>query len=238
MTTLLIAGATGKTGREVLIQALTLGFHVRVIVRAANRLPDEVSQHPRLTVIEANILDLSDDELTIAVDGCTAVVSCLGHVLSVRGLFGAPRQLCTEATRRLCAAIARTNPKTPIKFILMNSVGVSNPNQHEPRTWVERSVLTLLRWFMPPHRDNETAAQHLRETYSSEHPFVSWCSVRPDSLINAEISSYQTVSSPVTGLFSGRPTSRANVAHFMTHLIHDPHVWEQWKYQTPVIMNA
>ena len=170
--------------------------------------------------------------------GCDAVVSCLGHVISFKGIFGAPRKLCTEATRRLCAAIESNRPAAPTKFILMNTVGVSNPELQERRNWLERSVLTLLRWLIPPHNDNETAAQHLHEIVGKQSEHLEWCSVRPDSLINAEVSSYDVIESPVTTLFDGRPTTRANVAHFMTQLITDESLWNRWRFDMPVIMNA
>ena len=166
------------------------------------------------------------------------MVSCLGHVISFKGIFGAPRKLCTDATRRLCAAIESNRPTSPAKFILMNTVGVPNPDLHEKRSWFERGVLTLLRWLIPPHNDNETAAQHLHETVGKQSEYLEWCSVRPDSLINAEVSPYDVTESPVTGLFTGRPTTRSNVAGFMTQLIEDEALWDTWKFKMPVIMNA
>ena len=61
--------------------------------------------------------------------------------------------------------------------------------------------------------------------------------MRPDSLIDANISQYETVKSPVTGLFTGRPTTRANVAHFIVELVMSSVTWNKWKFKTPVIMN-
>ena len=236
--TILIAGATGTTGRPLVEQSLALGHTVRVIVRSRERLPAAVLEHPNITVIEASILDLSDEQMGDCVKGCDAVVSCLGHILSFKGIFGAPRKLCTDATRRLCAAIETNRPSSPTKFILMNTVGVSNPSLNERRGFFERVVLTLLRWFLPPHNDNETAAQHLHETVGKQSEYLEWCSVRPDSLINAEVSPYDVTESPVTGLFTGRPTTRSNVAGFMTQLIEDEALRDTWKFKMPVIINA
>ena len=238
MTTVLVAGATGNTGRPLVQQLLSLGHTVRVIVRSRDRLPDAVLEHPNITLIEASILDLSDEQMAEFVRGCDAVVSCLGHVISFKGIFGAPRKLCTDATHRLCTAIESNHPTSPAKFILMNTVGVSNPTLKERRGIFERGVLTLLRWLIPPHNDNETAAQYLHETAGKQSEYLDWCSVRPDSLINAEVSSYDVTESPLTGLFTGRPTTRSNVAHFMTQLIEDEALWNTWKFKMPVIMNA
>jgi len=235
--TILVAGATGKTGGPLVEQALAQGHQVRVVVRCRSRLPASVLEHPNLKMIEASILELTDAQLADYVLGCDAVVSCLGHVISFRGIFGAPRKLCTEAAQRLCQAIEATKPASPVRFILMNTVGVANPEQGERRTWSEKGVLTLLRWCIPPHVDNELAAHHLQNEIGSSNDYVQWCSVRPDSLIDENVSTYDVVASPVTGILSGRPTTRANVAHFMLELVDSDDLWDTWKYKMPVIMN-
>jgi hypothetical protein len=57
-------------------------------------------------------------------------------------------------------------------------------------------------------------------------------------LIDAEVSPYDVKESPVTGIFTGRATTRANVAHLMTKLIEDEELWSTWKFKMPVIMNS
>ena len=219
--TILVAGATGKTGRLVTELLLARNHKVRVVVRSPRRLPTDVLENPNTTVTEAAVLELTDQEMAEHVRDCDAVVSCLGHVMSFTGLFGEPRRLCTDATRRLCDAIERNAPRAPSRFILMNTVGVTNPDLHETRSWFERGLLTLLRHALPPHRDNETASAHLHRHVGRNNPHVEWCSVRPDSLIDADRSPYDIRESPTTGILSGRPTARSNVAHFMAELIDD-----------------
>jgi nucleoside-diphosphate-sugar epimerase len=236
--TVLVVGATGKTGRALVAQLLSKGHKVRAIVRSPRKLPAEVLNHPSVTVIEASVLDLTDREMAEHVRDCDAVVSCLGHVLSLRGIFGEPRRLCTDATRRLCNAIAENRPDKPTKFILMNTVGVRNPDLEEKRVGYERWLLALLRHTVPPHSDNEAAAEHLHQNVGKRSTHVEWCSVRPDSLVDAEISPYDIEQSPTTGIFTGRPTARANVAHFMIELVENAELWNTWKFGMPVIMNA
>ena len=79
IVTVLVAGASGKTGRLLVEQLLALGHTVRVIVRASHRFPKAVLDHPNITVVETSILDLSDEQMAELVKGCDAVVSCLGH---------------------------------------------------------------------------------------------------------------------------------------------------------------
>jgi len=238
VTTTLVVGATGMTGRHVVEQLLLKNHNLRLIVRAPHKLAVEVREDPNVTITEAAVLDLTDRELAEHVNGCDAVISCLGHVMDFRGMFGEPKKLCTNATRRLCNAIEKNRPQGPTRFILMNTVGVPNPDLAEQRTWYEMALLTLLRHLLPPHSDNETAAEYLHRVVGQDNPYIEWCSVRPDSLINAEVSAYDVEESPTTGIFSGRPTARSNVAHFMTELIENPDLWRTWRYRMPVIMNT
>jgi len=238
MKTILVAGATGQTGRLVVEQSLANDHKVRIIVRSRNRLPAEILEHPNINLIEASLLDLSDEQMADLAKGCDSVVSCLGHVINFNGIFGEPKQLCTEATKRLCKAIESNYPLSPVRFILMNTVGVPNPDLSEQREWFERVVLSLLRWLIPPHKDNETAAKHLHSNIGQKNKFVEWCSVRPDSLINEGVSTYEITESPSTGLFNGQPTARSNVAHFIVRLIEDDSLWTSWRFRMPVIMNS
>ncbi|NKB36426.1 MAG: NAD(P)H-binding protein [Gammaproteobacteria bacterium] len=238
MTTVLVVGATGKTGRSLVEQLLDKNHEVRVIVRSPDKFPPEVLQNANLRIVKAAVLDLSDNEICEQVEGCHAVVSCLGHVMDFKGMFGHPRKLCTEATRRLCEAIEKSSPPEPTKFILMNTVGVKNPDLEEKRSCFEKGLLALLRHTIPPHSDNETAVDYLIGNIERENKYIKWCSVRPDSLIDAGLTEYEIIESPNTGIFSGRPTSRSNVAHFMTELIENAEVWDTWQLRMPVIMNC
>lgn len=226
------------TGRHVVKQLLERDHNVRVIVRSPEKLSDAVVNHPNIEIVRAELLELSDDEMVRHVKGCDAVVSCLGHTLDFKGMFGEPKQLCLQAVKRLCAAIESVGAGIPKKFILMNTVGVANPELVESRAWFERSLLFLLRYTLPPHRDNEMASEFLFSGVGKKNAYIEWCSVRPDSLINDEVSVYDIVASPTTGIFTGRATTRANVAHFMVELILDDDLWNCWKFRMPVIMDA
>ena len=94
--TVLLVGGTGRTGRRVLEQLLDRGVSVRAIVRSARKLPAGAADNPNLTVIEADLLSLGDEDLQRHVRGCDAVISCLGHVISLKGILGPPRDLVTQ----------------------------------------------------------------------------------------------------------------------------------------------
>ncbi len=237
--TVLLVGGTGRTGRRALQQLLDRGVRVRAIVRSAGKLPPDVAGHPSLTVIEASLLSLTDEELQRHLGGCDAVVSCLGHVLSLAGVFGPPRDLVTRATTRLCRGIEALQPTAPVNFILMSSVSVHRPRGLDTRRgFFERVFLRLLRAVLPPARDNQRAADFLLGAIGPKNAFVQWVVVRPDSLLEGEVSEYQLHEGLVHGLFAPGSTNMANVAHFMCELVTDPAAWAEWKSRLPVVVNA
>lgn len=239
MTTLVVGGS-GATGRFLIDQLLKRQHHVRSVVRSLDRLPQTLLDHPNLTVIEASIADASTEDFASYVDGCDAIASCLGHRLTFKGLFGHPRRLVTDATRRLCHAASTNAALNPIKFVLMNTAGNSNRDLDEPISFAQRCLIHMLRLTVPPLADNELAADHLRTEIGQKNPSIEWVAVRPDTLTNApSVTQYCLHSSPTrSALFNPGKTSRVNVAHFMAELIHDNTLWAQWKGQMPVIYNA
>lgn len=238
MTTLIL-GATGATGRLLADQLLSSGESVRVIVRSPDRLPEAVKNHPNLSVTQASLLDLSDAQMAQQVAGCDAVASCLGHNLTLKGIFGPPRRLVTDATRRLCQAIQANQPRKPVKFVLMNTTGNRNRDLDEPIPTGQKIVLALLRLLLPPQADNEQAADYLRTHIGQKHPAIEWAVVRPDNLIDAaQVTEYTLHPSPTrSAIFDPGTTSRINVAHFMAELITNGEMWTAWKGQMPVIYN-
>ncbi len=238
MTTLVV-GASGATGRLLVEQLLNRGQDVKVIVRLPENLPEVLKYHDNLSVIHASVLDLSDAEMTQYVNGCDAVASCLGHNLTFKGIFGHPRRLVTDATRRLCNAIKANNSDEPVKFALMNTTGNSNRDLTERISLGQKCVIGLLRLLLPPHVDNEKAADYLRTRIGQNDAAIEWVAVRPDSLIDeSEPTDYELHSSPIrSAIFDAGLTSRINVAHFMAELIADDDTWNKWRGQMPVIYN-
>jgi len=237
--TALVVGATGATGRLLVEQLLKRGQKVKVIVRSPEKLPEPLKNHDHLSVIHASVLDLSDAEMAHHVQGCNAVASCLGHTLSLKGMYGPPRRLVTDATRRLCDAIRANQPKEPAKFVLMNTAGNRNRDLDEPISFGERLVVGLFRLLLPPQVDNEQAADYLRTKIGQDNGTIEWAAVRPDTLIDRdEVTEYEVFPSPTrSAVFDPGSTSRINVAHLMARLITQKDTWDRWKGQMPVIYN-
>jgi hypothetical protein len=237
--TILVAGASGATGRQLIQQLLIQGHNVKAVARSPEKLPESWKSNEHIEIISASLLDLSDKEMMELTLGCQAIASCLGHNLNLKGIYGQPRKLVTDATRRLCNAIETNKPDSPIKFVLMNTTGNRNVDLNEPISFAQKCVIGLLRLLLPPHVDNEKAADYLRTQIGKNNQFIEWAVVRPDSLIDEDkITNYEIHPSPIrSAIFNDVKTSRINVGHFMTSLIGDNDLWNKWKGQMPVIYN-
>jgi nucleoside-diphosphate-sugar epimerase len=237
--TVLLLGGTGRTGRRVVEQLLSRGVAVRAIVRSADRLASAAREDPGLTVLEADLLSLSDDELQRQVRGCDAVISCLGHGISLKGIYGAPRDLVTRAVARVCRAIEGIEPAEPVTFIVMSSVSVNRPGGLDTlRGNPERAFLWALRGVLPPAGDNQRAADYLCDHVGAGSRFIRWVAVRPDSLVDDDASAYALHEGLISSLAAPDSTNIGNVAHFMCELVVDSALCDSWRGKMPVIVNA
>ena len=239
MTTLVV-GASGATGKKLVAQLLISKQKVKVIVRSTENLPQSWKSNDQLTIIKASILDISENEMTEHLQDCSAVASCLGHTLSWKGIYGNPRKLVTNAVNLLCNAIENNAPDKPVKFVLMNTSGNSNRDLDEPISFGQKIVIGLLRLLLPPHVDNEKAADYLRIKVGQKNKFIEWVAVRPDGLINeGKVTEYELYPSPTrSAIFDAGKVSRINVGHFMAELITGNDLWKKWKGKMPVIYSC
>jgi len=128
---LFIMGATGRTGEEIVQQALGRGHQVTAFVRS----PDTVTfRHERLAVLKGNVTD--EKQLSEAVQNHDAVVSALGprKVFKPSSLLHDSARATTRATGRsgvkrlLVLSAAAHFPGIPnriVSFILRNHMGDS-----------------------------------------------------------------------------------------------------------------
>ena len=154
MTTLVV-GATGATGKQLVEQLLNMGQKVKVIMRPMGKIPDNWQNNDKISIIKACISKISVSEMINYMDDCRSVASCLGHNITLKGIFGKPRKLVTDAVKLLCIAIQKNSPDKPIKFVLMNTTANRNRDLNEPISIGEKLVMSLIRLLVPPQLDNE-----------------------------------------------------------------------------------
>lgn len=232
-----IVGASGATGKQVVTQLLKQNIAVRILVRDSAIVDSAVETNPLVEVVRGSIAEFDNARMESLIENCDAVVSCLGHNLTFKGMFGKPRNLVSDAVKAVYSAAIRKG--TPLKFLLMNTSGYFNRGNGEKRTVGESIVNSLLMLLLPPHRDNMNAANYLTREVGTKSEHLSWVAVRPDSLIDKDdVSEYTVHDSHLRSpIFNAGETSRINVGHFMAELLTSDSLWNQWMGKTPIIYN-
>eukprot|EP00976_Prorocentrum_cordatum_P094765 1189920-Prorocentrum_minimum.AAC.3 len=254
--TVLLLGGTGRVGGLVLARLLERGNTVVAIVRSESSLKPEIRNHPRLTIEVANVLEMSVKRMADYLRGCDAAVSCLGHPLSLDGLFEEPRRLCRDAVALICTATASiqfpAEKRAPLKLVLLGSAGVDNPDgvtDRYVRGWPEQAFKAALVAALPPYQDNIEAAQYLaRESPSTcradisvqeqKGRVVEWVVMRPDTFLEGPASDYVASQRLHNGLFDAGVTTMANTASFASDLVSDDEVWATWRCSMPQVLDA
>lgn len=230
----LVLGASGATGKMVVSQLLERNLSARIVVRETARLPISISENKNIEIVRGNIDEFSVGQIKKLMVDCDSIVCCLGHNLNFKGLFGRPRKLVVHAVEKITEAMASFDSSR--KFILMSTTAYTNQQQGEQNISREKLIFSLLEIFLPPHKDNMLAGDHLVYHITNQ---IEWVAVRPDSLIDADqISAYEVFPSRIKSPISNPgQTSRINVGHFMVELLINPELWQRWKHKTPVIYN-
>ena len=232
----LVLGASGATGKLVVQQLVKRNIQVRIVVRDSAIIPIQISNNKSIKVIKGNINEFEIAKIKDLVKDCDSVICCLGHNISFKGIFGAPRKLVYNTVVKIIEALQsrELNPK----FILMSTTAYTNRKTDEVNTFGEKIVFSLLKLLLPPHKDNMLAADHLVYKLGSKTN-IDWVAVRPDSLLNEEnVSEYELHNNKTRSpIFNPGKTSRINVSSFMVELITNDKLWQEWKHKTPVIYN-
>ncbi len=235
----LVVGASGATGKQLVEQLLRMEQTVKLIVRPTAKIPESWKNNDSVSIIEASISQIPVDEMIAYLNDCQSVASCLGHNLNLKGIYGKPGKLVTDAVKLLCMAIQKSSPDKTIKFVLMSTTGYRNRGLGESISIGEKLVMGIIRLLVPPQLDNEKAADFLRMNIGQQNKSIDWVVVRPDTLINEDhVTEYELYGSPIrSALFNPGKTSRINVGNFMARLVVENNLWDNWKGQMPVVYN-
>ena len=117
LSRVLVVGATGGTGRQLVSQALELGLAVTALARDPSRLK---LSHPNLIIIQGDVFDYASVEA--AMRGQQAVLSALGHKQ-----FLYPTRILSEGTQNILRAMqANSVPR----IICLTSLGLGDSAGH------------------------------------------------------------------------------------------------------------
>ncbi len=234
----LVLGASGVTGKQVVRQLIRRQINTRVLIRKSAVLPEDIQENPLVEIVKGNINELHDNEISNLLGDCNVIISCLGHNVTLKGMFGKPRYLVFDAIKRISETVKNKADKK-VKLILMGTTAYTNFLSGERNSTGEKIIHSFLKLLLPPHRDNLKAANYLTFDIGKKDEQVEWVIVRPDTLVNHdEESSYEVYESLVRSpIFDAGKTSRINVSHFMIELAIVDAVWKVWRFKTPVIYN-
>jgi len=189
----LIVGATGGTGRQLVAQALERGYAVTAFVRDPSRLQLD---HPQLTVIQGDVLDYSSVEA--AMRGQEAVLSALGHKR-----FFYPTRILSKGTHNILRAMeAHGVPR----LICETSLGIGDS--------VGRMGL-LFTFFVIPAILPFYFWDKTRQERMIARSNVEWVIVRPGRLTNGDMRGRYRHGRHIGSFFWTVRISRADVADFM-----------------------
>lgn len=168
MTTLALFGATGRTGRPLLENALARGWNVNALVRDPARLPAVPAGSPgRLTTVTGDLQNA--DAVASVIEGADAVISVIGHGK------GSPATLQTDATRTMIEGM-RAHGVTRI----LSLTGGGVPFERDEPKVADRVITWLLRRVSGDVLDDALAHAELLKNSG-----LDWTIVRGPRLTDA-----------------------------------------------------
>jgi putative NADH-flavin reductase len=195
---LLVFGATGGTGREIVAQALEQGHAVTAFVRNPAAI---TTKHERLRLAQGDVLDYPSVEA--AVQGQDAVLSALG----VRKLR--KNTILSDGTKKIIRAMDQHGVK---RFVCDSSLGVGDSKGQ--LGWVFNVFLIPL-LLRNVFRDKEVQEQYVKQSN------LDWIIVRPGAFIDGPRTGvYRSGFSSTDRTIRGK-ISRTDVADFMLKQLSD-----------------
>lgn len=189
----LIIGATGGTGRQLVSQALERGYAVTALVRDPSRLQVD---HPQLTVIQGDVLD--QGSVDAAMRGQEAVLSALGHKR-----FFYPTRILSEGTRNILRAME--THRVP-RLVCETAFGIGNSAGRMGLYY----TLFVIPVILPFYFWDKTRQEQMIARSNLE-----WVIVRPGALTNGEKRGRYRHGRQVGSFLLTVRISRFDVADFM-----------------------
>jgi len=196
---LLIVGATGGTGRQLVTQALERGYLVTALVRNPSRLRID---HPQLTVVQGNVLD--PGSVDAAMRGQEAVLSALGHKR-----FFFPTRILSEGTRNILRAMETHSVP---RLICETSLGIGD-SAGRLGLYFTFFVIPVI---LPFYFWDKTRQEQIIAASGAE-----WVIVRPGMLTNGRRRGRSRHGLQVGNFLWTVRISRADVADFMLNQLAD-----------------
>ena len=209
--TLAIFGATGKTGKQLVEQALSTGYQVTAFVRNPAKLG---LKNECLTIMQGELTDRK--KIGVAVTGADAVLSALGPRGNSRG------KPLNQGIQNIIAAMQQ---KAIHRLVIISTPSASDLNDH-PDFKIKFLVGLVKFMIQPAYEEITSIAQVVRKSD------LDWTIVRVVMLNDKPKSGKVKVGYVGTGDV-GIQISRADIAYFMLNQVQD----SKYIRKAPVISN-
>lgn len=188
-----VVGSTGRTGLEVVNQALTRGHSVRAWARTPAKL---ALDHPQL---QKDTVDVLQTDLTAPLQGVDAVIVCLGGAQLKDG------STRSNGTQRIVDAMEQNNVP---RIVIVSSAGVGE-SIHQLDAQGRHVVQNII---------NVAVEDHGRQEALVQKSALQWTILRPGGLSNDGLQAYDVDDSGQKTI--GR-IPRASVADFALNALED-----------------
>lgn len=194
---IVVVGASGKTGRLVLEDAVVAGYEVIAYVRTKESV---TLAHPNLTVVEGQLNE--KDKLKSVLAGADVCVSTLGGASLTKH-----NRAVMDGIDTIVGMLEEVNVK---RFIYMSSIGAGTSRDYMPQPVRYFIADVMLRVPLADHTTNENRIMKSQ---------LDWTIIRPGGLSDGAKSDklkHGTESFKMTG---NQTVSRSNVAAFILKLL-------------------
>jgi putative NADH-flavin reductase len=195
----LVFGATGATGHELVSQALAKGHRVTAFVRTPAKLG---SLSTRVTVAQGDVADSA--AVAHALDGQSAVLSALGAASPLRR-----DPVLVEGVRHIVNAMEQMSVR---RLVYLSFLGVQ-----EGRRQLRLVGRTLVAWLIL----RNVVADHALKEEIIQRSRLDWVLVRPPRLTNGPRRGSYRHGSDIRATSIVPTISRADLADFMLRQLAD-----------------
>ncbi len=201
---ILIIGATGRTGRLIVEEALKQGYDLNVLVRDKNKMPFNSKS---IKVYQGTSASRTD--LAAAMQGCDLIISALGIARASDAPWSkliTPKKFITESMKNVIAEAGQQNLK---RLITISAWGAGETKKEIP-FW--------LRWLINHTNLGPVYAEHESQEKLLANSNLNWTAVRPVALNDSKKIKTLKMSfnnTPKPSLY----ISRQSVAKFMVDIV-------------------
>ena len=198
---LLIFGATGRTGRALVAQALEQGHTVTAFARNPAAI---TTKRRNLAIVQGDILDYASIER--AVDGQDAVLSALGTKVLRKNT------IISDGTRNIITAMEKSGVK---RFVFESSLSIGNSKPQQKQLGLFYNIIVIPLLLRNMFQDKEVQERYIMQST------LDWVIVRPAVLNNGLRTGVYRSGFSTTDASIKAKISRADVADFMLKQLTD-----------------